>query len=282
MAKRGLPAASAAATGRSVSAPTRVEKEFRRVQPARHARVVMAEEELRAALQHQLLAGLQGVGDELDGPEPEARLELAQPGGEEGQGQGVGRREAQRGRRGFLGRARLFPRRREPAEDLLGGRTEPPPGLGQRSGMRAAVDQRGADPILERADAPAEGRLGHVALLGRAGEAPDADSVRRSSSQSSSTAGYRGAWMYLKPALARPATDRVRIPHHQRPGGKRSAHHRSAGTDGPDRVVHRQRLHRFQQDDLEPGRGRHRCRSGTAGRWWATASTPTAATGRAA
>ncbi|GAA0602339.1 hypothetical protein GCM10009416_45220 [Craurococcus roseus] len=142
------------------------------VDPARDLRVPVAQQELRAPLQHQILAGQQAVGYELDGPEPQAGLQRAQPSREEREGQGVRRREAQRGRRLLLRRARLFPRPREPAQDVLGRRVEPPPGLGQRGGVRAAVDQRDAGPAFERADAPAEGGLRNVALLGRAGEAP--------------------------------------------------------------------------------------------------------------
>src|SRR3546814_2129027 len=41
------------------------------------------------------------------------------------------------------------------------------PGGGQRHRLAAAVEQRRPDPVLQRADAAAEGRLGHVAVIAK-------------------------------------------------------------------------------------------------------------------
>ena len=70
-----------------------------------------------------------------------------------------------------------------------------------------------------------------------------------------------------------PATACTR--HHDHP------HPRYRRSHQADRLADPQRLHRFQQDDDEPGRGRHQRRARRQAASSATASTPTAATARA-
>ena len=51
--------------------------------------MMVAQQELRLTLQHQLLAGLHVVGDQIDRSEWRIRLQLPKPDGEEGQSQTV-------------------------------------------------------------------------------------------------------------------------------------------------------------------------------------------------
>src|SRR5438034_357501 len=50
-------------------------------------------------------------------------------------------------------------------EDVRGQRAEADAGLRQRRWVGAPIDQRRAEPFLERADSPTERRLSHVTLL---------------------------------------------------------------------------------------------------------------------
>src|SRR3546814_18899195 len=60
--------------------------------------------------------------------------------------------------------------KRQAPHDLFGQDAKRLSRLGQRAAVRVAIDARRADPVLERADAAAERRLGQVARFGRAGK----------------------------------------------------------------------------------------------------------------
>jgi len=58
--------------------------------------------------------------------------------------------------------------------------------------MRAAVDEVDADPLLERPDVPAEGRLRDGARFRRREKLPDSASATKSSSHSTSSVRLSG------------------------------------------------------------------------------------------
>ena len=103
------------------------------------------------------------------GPSEVCDFQAAQPARQEGERQRVRRRESAAWS-SPLRRPRAP--RREPAPrapcSSCGRDPEPFAGCGQPGRLRAAVEQVGAQPLLQRPDAAAEGGLGHVALLGRA------------------------------------------------------------------------------------------------------------------
>jgi hypothetical protein len=94
-----------------------------------------------------------------------ARLQQAHPLREEGVGQGVGGGEAQG--RGLLaaGLARFAAQLDDPADQLVGAGAELLAGGRQGYAVGGAVEQRRADPVLQRADATAERGLGDVPVL---------------------------------------------------------------------------------------------------------------------
>ena len=121
-----------------------------------------------------------------------------------------------------------------------------------------AHEERSADPLLEGADAPAEGRLRHVTGLRRARE----------------VALVRQGQKILEPvqihgdaaracgdpimALANPRRPDVNGPRLALPTETPHAHHRRSRDHPADRLADPQRLYRLLQDDREPRRGGHR------------------------
>ena len=132
--------------------------------------MVVAQQEVGPAFQHQRLARLHVVGGQADGTDRSLLLQGTQPGREEGQGQRMGRSEAQGGRIGLCRLPRLLLAQQQAAQHLGGCGAEPFAGGRQRRLMRAAVHQGGADPVLQHPDAAAERGLGDVAPGGGPGE----------------------------------------------------------------------------------------------------------------
>ena len=101
--------------------------------------MAVAQQELCAARQHQLLARLEGVGDELDGAHLCPRLEAAQPARKERERKDVRRGEEELVRGRLFRRLHLLASLREPRQHFFRDRPEDAPGLRERGGVGAAV-----------------------------------------------------------------------------------------------------------------------------------------------
>ena len=95
-----------------------------------------------------------------------SRLEPMQPTRQKGERQGVRCSESQRRRVSLRHRPRLAGNARHASHQIVGRVPEPLPGCGQLGRLAAAVEQLRAQPLFQRTNASAEGRLGHVPLLG--------------------------------------------------------------------------------------------------------------------
>ncbi len=105
--------------------------------------------------------------------------------------------EAQR-RGAGLGNCARFPRdARDLGLQVLGDLAEPMSHFGQLGGLRAAVEEVDAEPLLQRANAAAERRLRHVALIGRAREVT-AGCQRREVVEPRKVHGHGGAFKASK------------------------------------------------------------------------------------
>src|SRR3546814_13519099 len=96
-------------------------------------------------------------------------VQTAQPAREKGRGQRVRRGEADFIAQRAADFADMVAAKRQAPHDLFGQDAKRLSRLGQRDAVRVAIDERRADPVLERADAAAERRPGQVASFGRAG-----------------------------------------------------------------------------------------------------------------
>ena len=125
----------------------------------------MTEQKLDTTLDQQRLAVGREIGSELDRSDRRLRFEAAQPCGQEREGQRMRGRKAQRRFAGAGDHPRLFGQARGTRQNLGRDGVHPPPRLSQCHRMAAAVEQRHAQPMLERANPAAESRLGHVPPL---------------------------------------------------------------------------------------------------------------------
>ncbi len=137
------------------------------------AGVMVAEQELRQALQHQPLAIDHVVGHQADAGLGRGRLlDPLQPRGEEGQGEHVRADEPKGACRDLRNLANEFAARHHAAHDVLGDGAEFEPRGGEFDTVRVAIEQGRADPLLQHPHTTAEGGLGDIPAFGRAREVP--------------------------------------------------------------------------------------------------------------
>ena len=167
----GRPAASGAQTGTSVSRPTANALKSVGLEARRRIRVMVAEQEVDLPAEHDLLAGLHAVGDQVERAERFEADMLPDPAGKEGERERMRRRDRQRRRRALADRLRLAARPLQACaiSSSASGRRWAPAGV-RVAPCALAHEERSADPLLEGADAPAEGRLRHVTGIRRARE----------------------------------------------------------------------------------------------------------------
>ena len=123
---------------------------------------------MHLAAEHDLLAGFHAVRDQVESAE---RLEAhvpAYPGGKESERESVRRRDRQRRPRTLAHGPRVAACPMQAAHQVVSQRLEIAARRRQGSPLGAPHEERSAYPILQCADAPAEGRLRHVASVRRA------------------------------------------------------------------------------------------------------------------
>ena len=130
---------------------------------------MVAQEELRPAFQHNPLALVHVVGQKPDGHRRDRRTEALNPGGEEDERQGVGRRKGQRRGRSTL-LVQIVPKSLQPAGDVPGGLQNDLAGGRQSQAMGLAIHEGRTAGVFERSDAPTKGRLSDMPPFGRARE----------------------------------------------------------------------------------------------------------------
>jgi hypothetical protein len=133
-------------------------------------RMIVAQQELGATLDHQLLAGDHVVSRELKGDRRRGlRLQRAQPNREEGQREDVGGCQPECLRIALRGTQRVLSRDLHAAQHLFRGRPESFARRRQPDVMLTTLEQAGTDPVLQRSNAPTKRGLRHGAALGRPG-----------------------------------------------------------------------------------------------------------------
>ena len=132
------------------------------IETRRRAYVIMAKQEIDLPGEHDLFARLHAVRDQVESAERFEADVLADPAGEEGEGERVRRRNRQGRCLASADRPRFALRSSQGARQLFGERSE----MGSRgregSSLRAPLEQRSSDPILQSANAPAESGLSDV------------------------------------------------------------------------------------------------------------------------
>ncbi|MNV56005.1 hypothetical protein D3C71_1482710 [compost metagenome] len=125
----------------------------------------VAQHKLNLALQHQCFATLEHVGHQLHRPERRIRFEASQPSRQKSERERMRGRNAQGDRTGLGDLLGITRHPRDASDQFLCHAGEPFTGFGQLGGLRAPVEKLGADPLLQRPNAPAERGLGAVAVL---------------------------------------------------------------------------------------------------------------------
>ena len=117
--------------------------------------MVMAQQEMHLPAQHDLLAAVHAVRDQVESAESLEVQPGAYPAREERKGERVRRRDRQSAAALLAYRSGIAPRSFHAPHDVGRLRQKMRARLGQRDALRAAHEKPGADPILERANAPA-------------------------------------------------------------------------------------------------------------------------------
>ena len=153
-----------------VGADREAEKPFA-IEACRCIGMKVTEQEIHLACEHDLFAGFHAVGDQVEGAERFEAEVLANPAGEEREGKRMRRRNGER-RLALAQSLCLTARSMQNAHHLFGDRAEMGAGRRKHGAVRPAHEKRRADPILQGADATAEGRLRHVPGVRGAPEVP--------------------------------------------------------------------------------------------------------------
>ncbi len=127
--------------------------------------MIVAEQKIHLSGQHDPLAPLHAVGDKAERTERIETQMPPDPTGEEGEGQGMRRRDGD-----FTTVLRAYgldvtPGAAEGTHDRLRDRSQRFARSSQRRPLRAPFEKRGSCPVFQGPDAPAEGRLRDMARL---------------------------------------------------------------------------------------------------------------------